>query len=223
MSNLYAIDAGAADIAAHFHTLNIPDPTWAATIRPGDPGLIVRHSPRMNGLVAQTYKYGFPRYDRENLDAAPTPVNLVADLTNPMWEDVVVDPKYRCFVVASRFANPAGAKGRKTRTWFSVRNMPIIAFAGFCLGTDEWGPVYAVMTGKANDLVMPYNDRMAIILTPADYQRWLTGPIGDVISYQHQRPPFPASRMILQHTEELWVPRGQRAIRPKPEEGPLLV
>jgi hypothetical protein len=52
----------------------------------------------------------------------------------------------------------------KTRTWFTIPEWPVSALAGFCRTTPEWGPVYAAMTGDSNELVMPLNDRSAIIL-----------------------------------------------------------
>jgi hypothetical protein len=34
------------------------------------------------------------------------PVNLVADLTNPMWDRIVPDPRYRCLIPLTAFAQP---------------------------------------------------------------------------------------------------------------------
>lgn len=120
-----------------------------------------------------------------------------------MWEHMVVDPRYRCLIVLTHFANPDGAPGHKTRTWFSVKHAPVMAWAGFCRNLPDYGPVYAGMTMVANAAVMPTNDRMPVLFDPHDYDAWLHGGIRDVIGFQH-RAPFAAERMVVEHTEDLW-------------------
>jgi putative SOS response-associated peptidase YedK len=78
----------------------------------------------------------------------------------------------------------------------------------------EWGAVYAAMTGESNELVKPLNDRSPIILAPGEYDRWLTASIRDVIGFQF-RSPFPAERMAMERTDELWVPLSERSNRPR--------
>jgi putative SOS response-associated peptidase YedK len=120
-----------------------------------------------------------------------------------MWEQMVVDTRYRCLIVLTHFANPAGTPGAMTRTWFSVKGQPIMAWAGFCRNLPDQGPVYAGMTMEANAAIPPTNDRMPVLLDPTDYQRWFYGPIEDVIAFQF-RAPFAAERMIIEPTEDLW-------------------
>ena len=64
---------------------------------------------------------------------------FAADLTNPMWDKMVPDPRYRCLIPVTAFAQPEGPSGRMTRTWFRVRDWPVFAWAGFCRRTEEWG------------------------------------------------------------------------------------
>ena len=59
------------------------------------------------------------------------------------------------------------------------------------------------MTMTANERVMPYNDRMPVLLAQKEYDRWLHGSIQHVIAFQF-RPPLPASRMIVEHTDDRW-------------------
>ncbi len=40
---------------------------------------------------------------------------FVADLTNPMWDKMVPDPRYRCLIPVTAFAQPEGPSGRMTR------------------------------------------------------------------------------------------------------------
>jgi hypothetical protein len=96
-----------------------------------------------------------------------------------------------------------------TRTWFRVRDWPIFAWAGFCRRTEEWGPVYAAMTTDSSPAVAALNPRIPVILAPQEYERWLEGSIQDVIAFQF-RPPFPSERLLVDRTDELWVPRNRR-------------
>jgi hypothetical protein len=43
-------------------------------------------------------------------------VNLIADLTNPMWSSMVPDPRYRCLIPVAAFAQPDSQRGSMTRT-----------------------------------------------------------------------------------------------------------
>jgi putative SOS response-associated peptidase YedK len=209
MCNLYRVQNTAAEIAAHFGVsdpaqLDIPPET-----KPGEPSIIVRAAGGRR--VMQSLPWGFPRpqTDRDGTLLHPKPVNLIADLTNPMWDKMVPDPRYRCLIPVTAFAEPDGPRGRMTRTWFSVKDWPIFAWAGFCRNTEEWGPVYGAMTTDSSTAVAELNPRTPVILAPHEYERWLEGSIEDVIDFQF-RPPFPSERLALDPTDELWVPRNRR-------------
>ncbi|WP_428673829.1 SOS response-associated peptidase family protein [Reyranella sp.] len=101
-----------------------------------------------------------------------------------------------------------------TRTRFTIPEWPVFALAGFCRSVPEWGAVYAAMMGESNALVKPLNDRSPVILTPDEYDLWLTASIRDVIGFQF-RAPFPADRMAMARTNELWVPLSERSNRPR--------
>ncbi|MFA6125334.1 SOS response-associated peptidase family protein [Sphingomonas sp.] len=195
--------ASAADIAADF-CADVPTPIAVPTeIIEGNPGLVVLEN---NGhRLLKNMSWGFPRLTREMRLRGDPPgrLGLVADLTNPMWEHIVVDPRYRCLIPVSHFANPDGDPGEKTRTWFSVAGEPLVAWAGFCRNTPEFGPVFAGMTMTANVLVEPYNDRMPTLLARDEYDHWLHGSIQDVIAFQF-RPPTAADRMTILNTQDRW-------------------
>lgn len=149
--------------------------------------------------------WGFPRQTSSMRDDGepPSRIGLVADLTNPLWERVVVDPRYRCLIPLTHFANPDGPKGEKTRAWFSLNRQPLMAWAGFCRNTPEFGPVFADMTGVANKKIRPFNDRMPILLKPEEYESWLQCGIEDVIRFQFREPPAPDDFKVLL-TRDRW-------------------
>src|SRR3546814_6098371 len=105
--------------------------------------------------------------------------------------------------VCSSDLNPDGTPGAKTRTWFSVKDQPIMSWAGFCRNLPDQGPVYAGMTMGANAAVMPTNDRMPVLLERAEWDQWFRGSVRVVIGFQF-RPPFAAERMIVEPTDDRW-------------------
>lgn len=203
MSRLYTLAATATETADHFAAggdvdIAVPSETIEACR-----GLVVREA-KGRRLLGQML-WGFPRLTREMRLRGDPPgrIGLVADLTNPMWETLAIEPRYRCLIPLTHFANPNGTPGEKTRSWFSLEGQPIMAWAGFCKNTAEFGPVYAGLTTDANAAVMPYNDRMPLLLEPHDYERWLHGTIKDVIAFQFRTPP-PAEAFTVEHTDDLW-------------------
>ena len=202
VSRLYANTVAMADLAAHFEVATADMVVPPETVEGGD-GLVVIDT--ANGRSIRTMTWGFPRVTAEMglRGEPPQRLGLLADLTNPMWERIVVDPRYRCLIPLTHFANPGGDPGAKTRTWFSVEGEPVAAWAGFCRNTPEFGLVYAGMTMTANDRVMPCNDRMPVLLARHEYELWLHGTIKDVICFQF-RPPIAAARTVVEHTDDRW-------------------
>jgi putative SOS response-associated peptidase YedK len=203
MTRLFMVMAGIQAVASQFDaerasTLEVPSQTVE-----GDPGLVVIEREGRRHLRSMTW--GFPRLDAEMRDRGEPHglIGLMADLTNGLWNKVVVDPRYRCLIPLTHFANPEGEPKKKTRTWFSVKGEPIAAWAGFCRKTPEFGPVFAGMTMDANEAIPPTNDRMPVLLEPTEYDRWLHGSIQDVIGFQF-RPPIAAERMVVTRTNDLW-------------------
>lgn len=116
---------------------------------------------------------------------------------------MVEDPRYRCLVILTHFANPDGVPGARTRTWFSLKRAPFMAWAGFCRNMPDQGPVYAGMTMDANESVQPTNDRMPVLLDPHHYDAWFHGSVRDVIGFQFGKP-MAAERFRVEKTEDLW-------------------
>jgi putative SOS response-associated peptidase YedK len=222
MCNLYSVQSSAAEIAVHFGVsdppaLEIPGQIKQDGIKPGEPGIIVRQG--AGRRVMQSLRWGFPRpqTDRDGNPLHLKPVNLVADLTNPMWDKMVPDPRYRCLIPVTAFAQPEGPRGRMTRTWFSVRDWPIFAWAGFCRRNEEWGPVYSGAMADCNEAIRPLHDRMPVLLHPHEYEQWLRGSFEDLLAFQKRR--FPDDLIEIQPTSELWVKKKA----PASSEAPSLL
>lgn len=199
MSRLHSLQMSAAEVASH---LGVAD-TSAVAIPPqvieGDPGVIVIERDGRRHLVGA--HWGFPRVAISIGEAEV--IGLVADLTNPMWDRLVVDPSNRCVIPITHFGNPDGEPGAKTRTWFSVKDQPVMAWAGFWRDEPGVGPVYAGMTMTANAAIPPTNDRMPVLLEHGEIDLWLHGSIRDVIAFQFRDPPA-VSRMGVVRTTDRW-------------------
>lgn len=215
MCNLYTVRKSAAEVAAHFGVPNPMQSNAPEEVYPGTPGMVVTEADGVRELRSMTW--GFPlRLKGMKPDAKPKPVNNIADLGKPMWVGLARKPQWRCLIPVTAFAEAEGPKGAKTRTWFSLPEQPLFAWAGLWRVSDEWGPVYSGVMTDANEFVAPVHDRMPVLLHPEDHERWLHGSYEDALSLQHR--VFPVALMAIQRTPELWVKKKSVAA-----DNPLLL
>jgi putative SOS response-associated peptidase YedK len=204
MCNLYTVRKSAAEVAAHFGVTPTQFNTPEAEVLPGRPGMVVREVDGQRMLSAMTW--GFPlRLKGMKPESKPKPVNNIADLRKGMWIGLARKPQWRCIIPATAFAEAEGEKGAKTRTWFSVKDQPIFAWAGLWRESAEWGPVYSGVMTDCNEAIRPIHDRMPVLLHADEYDRWLTGTFEDTLAFQERC--FPDDLIEMTRTEELWVKR----------------
>ncbi|ENN83767.1 hypothetical protein RHSP_40842 (plasmid) [Rhizobium freirei PRF 81] len=202
MCNLYTVRKSAAEVAAHFGVANPIQSNAPDEVYPGTPGMAVVEQD--GARVMRSMTWGFPlRLKDMKPDAKPKPVNNIADLAKPMWIGLARKPQFRCLIPVTHFAEAEGPKGTKTRTWFSIKDEPIFAWAGLWRVSDEWGPVYSGAMTDANEAVMPVHDRMPVLLHRDEYDRWLRGSFDE--AYAFQKRVFPPELMAMEKTSELWV------------------
>lgn len=204
MCNLYQLRKSAAEVAAHFGADNPVQYNAGEEVYPGYPGMVVREE--AGARVLQSMVWGFPlRLKGMSPTAKPKPVNNIADLTKPMWVGLARKPEWRCLIPLSGFAEAEGAKGSKTRTWFSVKDTPIFAWAGLWRDSAEWGPVYSGVMTDCNEAIRPVHDRMPVLLHRDDHDRWLHGSFDDILGFQARC--FPDDLIVIERTGEPWVKR----------------
>lgn len=173
-------------------------------VYPGYPGMVVREE--AGARVLQSMVWGFPlRLKGMSPTAKPKPVNNIADLTKPMWVGLARKPEWRCLIPLTGFAEAEGAKGSKTRTWFSVKVAPLFAWAGLWRDSAEWGPVYSGVMTDCNEAIRPVHDRMPVLLQRDDHDRWLRGSFDDILGFQARC--FPDDLIVMERTGEPWVKR----------------
>jgi len=126
-------------------------------------------------------------------------------MTTPMWSGMLPDPRHRCLIPLTAFAEPAGARGGMTRTWVSVAGEPIFAWAGIWRNTEAWGPVYGGVMTQSNEAVAPFSPSMPVLLRPDDYEQWLHCGIDGVTRFVFRT--YPAKRLSVVATRERWLRR----------------
>ena len=88
--------------------LDIPTET-----KRGERGIIVRGASGQRIMLEATWGFPRPQKDRGGELLHHEPVNLIADLTNPMWSSMVPDPRYRCLIPArTARATATGSRSR---------------------------------------------------------------------------------------------------------------
>ena len=181
-------------------------------IYPRRAGPVIRQRPDGAREMVMMY-WGFPHLRKERKKDgtayAPTPTVNIRNPHYPMWRDWTGDPRYRCLVPSTAFAEPnplAKQPGQPRNIWFGLKQPRegLYAFAGLWRPWDgDWNKergaarskVYAFLTCAPNELVAPIHGKaMPVILDPDDYETWLTADWAEAKALQR---PFPAERMAV--------------------------
>lgn len=215
MCNLYTVRRSSAEVAAFFGVtssgtgFNTPEESL-----PGTPGLVVREQDGARLLESMTW--GFPmKFKFMKPDAKPKPVNNIADLRKFTWSGLAKQPSWRCLIPVTHFAEAEGPEGKKTRTWFSLKDEPLFAWAGLWRVSDEWGSVYSGAMTDANDEVAPVHDRMPVILHRDEWDAWLHGSFEECCGFQDRS--FPVGLLQMEKTDQFWN-RNSKAAKAKAAE-----
>jgi putative SOS response-associated peptidase YedK len=197
MCNLYTMRGSAAEVARLLKAKPSPGTNTAAEIYPGYNGTVVA-----DGLV-RSMVWGFPLTlkGKSGQPLKPKPVNNTRSdkLDSFMWRDSFAHR--RCLIPVSAFAEAEGPKGQMTRTWFSLPDQPIFCAAGIWRESDEWGPVYSMIMTDACPQVDPVHNRMPVLLSPQDWDRWTLGTPAEAaelcVPYQGE--------IVLDRAAERWA------------------
>ena len=214
MCNLYATKKSASEVAALFRAKMQAVPNIGGEdIHPGGRGLVVREEAGERILQSMTWGFPLPQKSKKTgQPIKPKPVNNIRELNSWMWRHIAPRPEHRCLIPLTGFCEAEGEAGAKTRTWFSVRERPVFAWAGLWKNSDEWGPVYSGLMTDCNEAVRPVHDRMPVLLHEEDYEVWLRGSLDDVMSFQGRC--FPDELIGMERTEEPWLRRRNDAAAP---------
>lgn len=166
-------------------------------VYPGYPGWVVGQN------HMKTMHWGFPLAlkGKSGQPLRPKAVNNTRSdkLASPFWRASF--EHRRCLIPMTAFAEAEGAKGRKTRTWLSLRDDALFICAGIWRDSDEWGPVYSVVVTDPSEQVRQVHDRMPVILNSHEYEQWLTGSPQDASTLCR---PFTGD-LTIERTDQSWV------------------
>lgn len=153
-------------------------------IAPTDPVDVVRlNAEGQRELVSM--RWGLvPFFWKKSLKEVPATFNARAESVaeKPMFREAF--RRRRCIIPASGFFEWTGEKGDKQPHLFTAADgSPILAFAGLW---DRWhNPATGeellsctIVVSGASDWMIPYHDRMPVLLSAGDIEGWLNGTLG---------------------------------------------
>ena len=153
-------------------------------IAPTDPVDVVRlNAEGQRELVSM--RWGLvPFFWKKSLKEVPATFNARAESVaeKPMFREAF--RRRRCIIPANGFFEWTGEKGDKQPHLFTAADgSPILAFAGLW---DRWhNPATgeellscAIVVSGASDWMIPYHDRMPVLLSAGDIEGWLNGTLG---------------------------------------------
>lgn len=216
MCNLVTLNASTDEVATHFKARR----PKATNVSPGDAypggqGFVVREE--TGERIVQPMTWGFPvRLKTMKPTSKPKPVNNARDdklLT--FWRPWFTDPAQRCLIPFTSFAEAEGEKGKMTRTWISVADQPLAAWAGLWRPSDEWGDCYTGVMVDATEKLWHIHDRMPVILQPADHEAWLRAPAEEAMALVAK---YSADLLVVERTDVPWFSR-----KPAAPDAPVLL
>lgn len=209
MCNLYRMTRTVDEVAQLFDATGEGGANFAEEVYPGYPGLVVAEG-RVTAM-----NWGFPLVlkGKHGQKLKPRPVNNAREdkLTSGFWKASF--ERRRCLVPVSAWAEAEGAKGRKTRTWYSVPGEDPFAVAGLWRPTDEWGDAYTMVMVDGHPQMAAVHDRMPLILDRKDWPAWTSGDPEAALALCRTW----AGELMVDRTSQPWS-----AARARPEQSRML-
>jgi putative SOS response-associated peptidase YedK len=149
--------------------------------------------------AARLMQWGLiPRWRKPGEKDTFAPINARSEtvLEKPMFRPLM--GSRRCVVPASGFYEWQQRPGGKQPHYITVREQPLIGFAGLYDEREEDGEVlasYTILTTTPNELMATLHNRMPVILHPQDEEEWLSREIDNPHAVEHLLRPYPAEAM----------------------------
>ena len=142
---------------------------------------------------------------------------LGAKMSNARGETVAEKPSFRsafkarrCLIPASGFYEWKAVAGAKQPFYISLRSGKPMAFAGLWESKNVPEGVLetaCIITTSANEIMAPIHDRMPVIVSPENWQDWLSAPVGEigglVVPFSADKmQAWPVSKRVSRSSEE---------------------
>ncbi|HEV7340178.1 MAG TPA: SOS response-associated peptidase family protein [Sphingopyxis sp.] len=217
MCNLYTNKSTVQEMAALFRTSATYGFNAPTDVYPQYPGIVVRED--QGQRILQQMTWGFPRHSvnkRTGKPNKPTATNNARDdKLWTIWRQWFTNPARRCLIPFTSFAEAEGKPGQMTRTWISVEDQPIAAWAALWRPTVEWGDAYTGVMVDATEELFHIHDRMPVILHPEAHEAWLRADAQEAMALVTQ---YPANQLAVERTSEPWFARKVQV-----SDGPTLI
>ena len=168
-----------AELKKTFRINDVPDLAPRYNIGPTQVSVIVVGAGRDRTL--RTARWGLvPPWSRD-LSVGAGMFNVPAEAIDDKPVFRTAFRAQRCLVPASGFYEWQTSRADRRRPYrIALRSRTLFGFAGLW---EKWVPeggepvhTFTIITTRANKLVSEVHERMPVIIAPADYQRWLSGP-----------------------------------------------
>ena len=197
MCNLYRMTKGTAEVANLFNVEGDLAANYGAEVYPGYPGLVVAEG------RARAMTWGFPLVlkGKQGQPLKPKPVTNAREdkLDTAFWRDSFA--RRRCLIPVSQWAEPRGAAGRMTRSWYGLPDHDLFAVAGLWRHSAEWGAIYTMVMTESSPQMAEVHDRMPVILLPGSWGQWTDGGFEDALALCQTWP----GALTADHTTGRWV------------------
>ena len=174
-------------------------------IAPGNEMPVIVRAAGKNGIAVM--KWGLVPHWAKESSTAPNVINARAEelAEKPMFRPLLANR--RCLVPASGFFEWKKEGKRKVPFWVRCKDAPLFAFAGLFdarLGPDgQHHSAYTNITCRPNALVAKTHDRMPVILTRENEERWISGDPLPPGSLGELLRPCPAGDMEMVPVSDL--------------------
>ncbi len=146
-------------------------------------------------------RWGLVPHWTKDIRAALRPINVRAEslVENPLFRSLLKTG--RCLVPASGFYEWKKEGKQKVPFYVTVPESPIFAFAGLCdtrVGQDgTMHATYTIITCEPNALLKEVHNRMPVILSRENEERWLSRTPTARQDLSSILAPYPASAMAM--------------------------
>ena len=187
MCGRFTLRTPAAAVAKYFDLLNVPDFQANYNVAPTTQVLVIRET------GASLMTWGLVPHWAKEPKAGQINARSESAAEKPMFREAV--RKRRCLMVADGFFEWTKIDGKKQPFYFHMKDGHPFAFAGMW---EQWGDLEtcALLTTTPNDVVAKVHDRMPVILSPADYPKWMDSTLQDAAAVKYMLDPYPGEEMV---------------------------
>lgn len=215
MCSVYHLEATAEELMEVFATLKEIDFLPRYNIRPSEAVPTIRQHPDGSRTI-ELAKWGFVATWAEAPDQHHTLARSESVSLSPTFRSAIRNK--RCIIPANGFFEWENTSNRTKQKWeIAAPDKSILAFAGIWdrrVDDGQESESFAILTTHSNDLVMPMNDRMPVILRPEAFALWLDRGMTEVDQLRPLYPAVPSESLKLTPVANIHKEDSPRCIEP---------